>query len=47
MGKYSFELFPSMMTGLVRAGGLPVSVFSVKVVLGPSPMELTADNSIL
>ena len=35
-----------MIAGLRRGGGFPLSVFTVSLMLGPSPMEFMADNSI-
>ena len=46
MGTNSSDSSSSIMTGLWRGGGLPLSVFRVSFMLGPSPMELNADNSI-
>ena len=47
MGMNSSERSSSTMTGLCRGGGFPLSVVTFIFMLGPSPMELRADNSIL
>ena len=47
MGMNSSERSSSTMTGLCRGGGFPLSVLTFIFMLGPSPMELRADNSIL